>query len=174
MGSIMKPFIYVYHMVSRVLSIPSKFIKKSTDELQENLENSKLEKLRQESVVEEMLDLDQNFSGLGEQFHREVKPLTSYKYYMYDFNKKKVIGFFDAESESDVRGFLTAQGYEVLKVEKRKWWDVEIGGNGKLKAGSLAFSLTQLSTYIKAGIPLVDAVRILSKQASKKREKRVY
>ena len=174
MDSIMKPFIFVYHMVSKVLSIPSKFIKNSTDELQENLENSKLEKLRQESVVEEMPDLDQNFSGIGEQFHREVKPLTSYKYYMYDFNKKKVIGFFDAESESDVRGFLTAQGYEVLKVEKRKWWDVEIGGNGKLKAGSLAFSLTQLSTYIKAGIPLVDAVRILSKQASKKREKRVY
>ena len=38
----------------------------------------------------------------------------------------------------------------------------------------MAFALTQLSTYIKAGIPLVEAVQILSKQSTAAKEKRAY
>ena len=49
-----------------------------------------------------------------------------------------------------------------------------MGGNGKISSSSLAFALTQLSTYIRAGIPLVDGVRILSKQSSRANEKKAY
>jgi type IV pilus assembly protein PilC len=44
--------------------------------------------------------------------------------------------------------------------------DLNIGN--KIGAETLAFSLTQLSTYIKSGIPLADSVSILAKQATKK------
>ena len=97
-----------------------------------------------------------------------------HRYTVLDSNKKKITGIFEAESESDIRGFLTSQGYEVLKVEVKKPYDIEIGGNGPIKAGALSFALTQMSTYIKAGIPLVDSVRILAKQSRKPNEKRAY
>ena len=38
----------------------------------------------------------------------------------------------------------------------------------------MSFGLTQLSTYIKSGIPLVDAVKILAKQATKPAPKKAY
>ena len=59
------------------------------------------------------------------------------------------------------------QDYQVLEVKERSKFDIDIGGNGKLGASDLAFSLTQLSTYIKSGIPLADSVRILAKQTKK-------
>ena len=43
-----------------------------------------------------------------------------------------------------------------------------------LSKGDLSFALTQLSTYIKAGIPLVDSVRILAKQTEKVSKKKIY
>ena len=46
-------------------------------------------------------------------------------------------------------------------------------GSNKIKNDTLAFLLTQLATYIKAGIPLVDSVRILSKQTTKVNQKRI-
>ena len=54
-----------------------------------------------------------------------------------------------------------------MEVKERSKFDIDIGGNGKLGASDLAFSLTQLSTYIKSGIPLADSVRILAKQTKK-------
>ncbi len=182
----MKPFIMIYHIVSKVLSFPSKLIKKSSSEVEEKIENKKLEKSRQQSIVKNEVKKEQgqeqekkvidNFSGLApdDAKKQEDKQLITYRYTVLNSNKKKVTGIFDAESESDVKGFLTTEGYEVLKVEVKKPYDIELGGNGKIKVGALAFSLTQLSTYIKAGIPLVDAVRILSKQAVKPNEKRAY
>ena len=38
----------------------------------------------------------------------------------------------------------------------------------KIKTKELVFWLAQLSTYIKAGIPLTDAVKVLTKQTKNK------
>ena len=38
----------------------------------------------------------------------------------------------------------------------------------------LVFWLTQLSTYIKAGIPLMDAVKVLAKQDKRKKYQSLY
>ena len=44
-----------------------------------------------------------------------------------------------------------------------------LGGNRtRIKNKDLIFLLTQLSTYIKSGIPLVDALNILIRQVQKK------
>lgn len=169
MDNVMKPFIAIYHMVSKILSFPSKLLKKTSNSIVEDIEAKKIEKGIKKDTVETASD---NFEGLTKK--REEKPLISYRYTIMGANKRKETGLFDAESEGDVKGFFESQGYQVLKVEKKKSYDIEIGGNGPLKAGSLSFSLTQLSTYIKAGIPLVDAVRILARQSHKQNERRAY
>ena len=116
-----------------------------------------------------------NFEGITSKNHvQSNKPLIPYRYTVLNASNKKETGIFAAENESDVRNFLTAQGYQILKVEVKKFYDIELGGNGKLKTSALAFSLTQLSTYIKAGIPLVDAVRIIARQSRDPGEKKAY
>ncbi len=94
------------------------------------------------------------------------RPMLSFRYTIINGVGKKENGYFDAESPDDVRNFLTSLNYQVLDVKPRSVMDVEIGGT-KLKPSDLSFSLTQLSTYLKAGIPLADSVRILAKQSRK-------
>ena len=61
--------------------------------------------------------------------------------------------------------------YKVLKIETSKLIEFLYGPTsfnaGKFNNKDLIFWLTQLSTYIKSGIPLTDSMRILSKQMSK-------
>lgn len=103
---------------------------------------------------------------------RTVK-LNSYRYTIINTMNRKEQGTFDAEEEGEVRSYLESQGYQVLQIKLRSKFDVDIGGSS-LKAGDLSFSLTQLSTYIKSGIPLVDSMRILAKQTTKPAHKKLF
>lgn len=100
--------------------------------------------------------------------HREKikRPMIDYRYTIINGVGKKEQGTFEAESENDVRNFLMSLDYQVLDVKPRDKFDVDIG-TSKFSASDLSFSLTQLSTYLKAGIPLADSVRILAKQSKK-------
>ena len=99
--------------------------------------------------------------------HGRVKrPIHGYRYTIINGVGKKENGTFDAESENDVRSFLLSLNYQVLEVRERSKLDIDIGTT-RFSAGDLSFSLTQLSTYLKAGIPLADSVRILAKQSRK-------
>lgn len=178
METLMKPFIFIYHIVSSILSFPSKIL---NGKVEEGIETARMNiSKKNDSIKDEKSSGDpesetSNYENLKQKVpKRQTKPLIAYRYTVLDSNKKKITGIFEAESESDIRGFLTSQGYEVLKVEVKKPYDIEIGGNGPIKAGALSFALTQMSTYIKAGIPLVDSVRILAKQSRKPNEKRAY
>lgn len=179
MEIVLTPFIMIYHIVSKVLSIPSKLFKKTEEQIENarlNMSKGKNEvSVNNNETVSNTSVSNNNFQGIKSNMSgKQVAPLYPFKYTILNSNNKKVNGTFDAESESDVRAFLQSQGYQVLTVEMRKPYDIDIGGNGKIKAGALSFALTQLSTYIKAGIPLVDAVRILSKQTTKANEKKAY
>lgn len=178
MEILMKPFIFIYHVVSSILSFPSKIL---NGKVEEGIETARMNiSKKNDSIKDEKSSGNpesetSNYENLKQKVpKRQTKPLIAYRYTVLDSNKKKITGIFEAESESDIRGFLTSQGYEVLKVEVKKPYDIEIGGNGPIKAGALSFALTQMSTYIKAGIPLVDSVRILAKQSRKPNEKRAY
>lgn len=103
---------------------------------------------------------------------RSVK-LNSYRYSIINTMNKKEQGTFDAETEDEVRNYLESQGYQVLEIKLRSKFDVDLGG-ASFKAGDLSFSLTQLSTYIKSGIPLVDSMRILAKQTTKPAHKKIF
>ncbi len=105
---------------------------------------------------------------------KQQRPIRRFHYVIINNLGKKENGNFDAESADDVRNFLLTQEYQVLEVKERSKYDIDIGGNGRIKATDLAFTLTQLSTYIKSGIPLADSVRILAKQTSKPNLKKSF
>ncbi len=94
------------------------------------------------------------------------RPTYDYRYTIINAVGKKEQGTFEAESENDVRNFLLSQDYQVLEIKERSKFDIDIGST-KFNANDLSFCLTQLSTYLKSGIPLADSVRILAKQTSK-------
>ena len=105
---------------------------------------------------------------------RVARPVRRYRYTIINGVGKKEQGTFEAETEAEVRNFLQMQDYQVLEVKERSKSDIDIGGNGKISASDLSFSLTQLSTYLRAGIPLSDSVRILAKQSRKANLKHHY
>ncbi len=118
---------------------------------------------------------EENLKGI--ESHKRAKMnsnLYPFKYKAELENGKKVSGFFDAESVDDCKHFLEIQGYTNIVVEPRKNYDIEIVLNKKIKTSELAFDLTQLSTYIKAGIPLVEGVTILAKQTTSAASKNAY
>lgn len=120
----------------------------------------------QVGVTQSEVVLPDEASVLSDNRTKVKHPLKSYRYTIINGVGKKESGTFDAESENDVRNFLLGQDYQVLEIKERSKFDIDIGGN-KIGASDLAFSLTQLSTYIKAGIPLADSVKILAKQTRK-------
>ena len=97
---------------------------------------------------------------------KSSQPLKKYRYVVINSMGKKESGTFEAENESEVRNFLLLQDYKVVSVKLRPAYDIEINDYQRMKSKDLAFSLTQLSTYIKSGIPLVDAVKVLEKQST--------
>lgn len=112
--------------------------------------------------------------AIAEKRGKVARPVKNFRYTIINSMGKKENGTFDAESENDVRNFLLAQDYQVLSIAERSKYDIDIGGNGHIKAADLAFSLTQLSTYIRSGIPLADSVRILAKQTKRPNLKKSF
>lgn len=89
---------------------------------------------------------------------------------------QKVKGSVDAYTKDEVYNFLTNDGNQIVKLKATSgtnFLTMSIGGN-KIKYSDLAFILTQLSTYLKAGIPLIDSVKILEKQSVKAEQKRIF
>ena len=107
---------------------------------------------------------------------RSSKPVT-FRYKIRDEKGRISQDTFVGVSMADCNAFLVNQGYEVISIKTSKQIEFLYGqgsiGAKKLSMKDLIFWLTQLSTYIKSGIPLTDAMRILTKQmgkdASKKR-----
>ena len=103
---------------------------------------------------------------------------TTPKVYLFkvkDQNGKFINGKFTGFSKMDVNSFLLNEGYEVYSIENNKWIDFIFGESAMLpsrwKNKDLIFWLTQLSTYIKSGIPLTDSIKILMNQMGSKSKK---
>ena len=101
-----------------------------------------------------------------------------YEYIARDAEGKTVKGYFDAFSKVEVHSYLLSEGYEVYSIRTSRWIQLLHGSSGrtsniKVKAKDLIFMLTQLSTYIKAGIPLVESLKILSNQYHKRAYKKL-
>lgn len=119
-----------------------------------------------------LLDLD------GKDAEKSASKIM-YKYVAKDPNGKIVKGYFPAYSKVEVHSFLLSEGNEVYSIETNKWIRLLYGDGSslnkkKIKTKDLIFFTTQLSTYVKAGIPLVESLRILSRQYKNKDYSRIF
>lgn len=100
-----------------------------------------------------------------------------YRYKVRDKKGNITDGKLDALSKLDVHSFLMNQGYDVLSIEEDQLFN-QLGlvqlTTRQMREKDLNFFLTQLSTYIKAGIPLIDSINILAKQARDKKTRNLY
>ena len=101
-----------------------------------------------------------------------------YEYVAKDPDGKIVKDYFDAFSKVEVHSFLLNEGYEVYSIRTSKWIKLLHSNystnKARVKTSDLIFFLSQLSTYIKAGIPLADSLQILSRQYKNKNYKRIF
>ena len=106
------------------------------------------------------------------------KKKKRYSYKVKDNTGKTVSDYFDAESEVEVQSFLSSQGYNVVEIKEDKLSGslglVLVSTRKKMRLKDLVFFLTQLSTLIKAGIPLVESMAILSRQTKDKHIRMIY
>ncbi|MGM9834232.1 MAG: type II secretion system F family protein [Bacilli bacterium] len=113
--------------------------------------------------------------GSEEGTKRQSKP-TTYRYKIRDEKGRIVQDTFVGVSMADCNAFLLNQGYEVISIKTSKKIEFLYGqssiGAKKLSTKDLIFWLTQLSTYVKSGIPVTDAMRILAKQMNKDASKK--
>jgi len=116
------------------------------------------------------------------EFGKTNKPknvkLIRFKYKVKDMDGKLIESFFDAETQVDVQSFLLNKGYEIISITEDKLSTslglTSMSSSRKMNAKDLNFFLTQLSTYIKSGIPLVESMEILSRQAKRKSIQMLY
>ena len=102
---------------------------------------------------------------------------VTWEYVAINQSGKKVKGYFDAYSRLDVQSFLLGEGLVAYSIRTSKLIQTlhgKIGSNNaRIKNKDLIFLLTQLSTYIKSGITLVDSLNILIRQVKKRSYKNV-
>lgn len=130
-------------------------------------QNKKLEVMRQNLLV--------NLQNEGS-VRSDVPRVFQYK----ARNKEGKIetGTINGFSKLDVNTFLIQEGYIVYDIKTSKTIDFFYGESSafavKMSNKDLLFWLTQLSTYIKSGITLTEAVKILNNQMQKKKKYRKY
>ena len=103
--------------------------------------------------------------------------MKRFKYKIKDATGKIVESYFDAEAKVDVEAFLLNRGYEVISIEEDKLstnLGLAASANRRMRTKDLNFFLTQLSTYVKSGIPLMDSMEILSRQSKNKNTQMLY
>ena len=112
-----------------------------------------------------------DFSNEEDEKENKGKRIT-WEYIAINEKGKKIKGYFDAFSRLDVQSFLLGEGLAVYSIRTNKLIQTlhgKMGGNKtKIKNKDLIFMLTQLSTYIKSGITLVDSLNIVIRQTQKK------
>ena len=100
-----------------------------------------------------------------------------YKYTAKNPKGKIETGKFQGYSKLDVHSYLLSEGYEVYEIKaysKANIFNTDLSLTRPMKKSLLIFYLTQLSTYLKAGIPIVDSIKILENQAKRKSEQTIW
>ena len=115
--------------------------------------------------------LNEQFSDKNNQAARLSHPLV-FDYMARNPKGELEKGKIEALSRVDVHSFLLAEGYEVYDITAAKAKRNII--TYKMKKNRLIFYLSQLSAYLKSGIALADAVKILDEQSKKVNEKKAW
>ena len=133
------------------------------------LKNTKFMKKKIAKLEKEKLNLYKELEGDGKIRSKESRV---FRFTAKNPEGKLETGIVSGFSKLDINTFLVQDGYDVYKIESNKTIDFLYGQTSilapKLKSKDLLFWLTQLSTYLKSGIPLADSIRILNQQMNKK------
>ena len=152
------PFIFIYHVVHYILLSPKRILNYAYTgvlSVVDKLSRGKVSKRREEKAKEDSAIMEvesmMNASKIAskEKLVIDKEPMISFRYKIKGSNGKIINGTFEGPSVDEVRMFLQNEGYEVLEVVPRKFYDIDINIGGKFTAADLSFSLTQLSTYLK-------------------------
>lgn len=117
------------------------------------------------------------------EFEKSVKEkkavkLTRFKYKVKNSDGKIEESYFDAPKRVDVESFLLSKGSQIISIEEDKLSTslglANVTSARKMNSKDLNFFLMQLSTYVKSGIPLVESMEILSRQAKNKNTQMLY
>lgn len=157
--------------LKKVKAVPNKIIQS----LKKSYENSLLYKNNKNKKDKNRQILLINFDG-EDAVKSEQKQV--YEYVGKNAEGKIVKDYFPAFSRVEVHSFLLSEGFEVYSIKTSKWINLfhKTAGNtiAKFKTKDLIFFLTQLSTYIKAGIPLVESLKILSRQFKNRNYQKLF
>lgn len=115
--------------------------------------------------------LNEQFSDKNNQAARLSHPLV-FDYMARNPKGELERGKIESLSRVDVHSFLLAEGYEVYDITAAKAKRNII--TYKMKKNRLIFYLSQLSAYLKSGIALAEAVKILDEQSKKVNEKKAW
>ena len=116
-------------------------------------------------------DLEKKKEQLQIKLQQEKNTDTKYHIYKYiakNKDNKFISGTILGKNLHDINAYLTNDDLEVYDIKTSFiidafYKDTNIGGS-KISNKNLVFWLTQLSTYLKAGMTLTDSVKITSKQ----------
>lgn len=154
-----------------IIAIPSNWIKKAKGSFNNSAVKKQMSKEKDVNRQALLIDFE------GTDADKEAKKVM-WEYVCKTAEGKTVKGYFAAYSRLEVHSFLMSEGMTVYSIRTNKWIQTmysSVNGNGaKLKKKDLVFFLTQLSTYIKSGIPLVDAMSILTRQFKNKNYQRMF
>lgn len=99
-----------------------------------------------------------------------------YYYYGTDKNGKKIKGMMSATNKMTLHNFLASEGIDVYQVKKAGMANflkkIGLEQEREMSHKDLIFWLTQVCTYLKAGLTLNDTIHIMMQQASKDKEKK--
>lgn len=177
--SISNFFSFIYSKIKNSLKNTVEFIKA----LPKKIANYFIKKWNNLSLVKyyrnkrdrdlEVLFIDKNSKDAE---RSEVK--QTYRYLARNKDGRLIKGYFSALSKLDTHSYLLDEGYEVYKIETNKWINFVHGESRtlrvKMRYKDLIFWLTQISTYVKSGIPLTDAIKILAKQDKRRKYQKIY
>lgn len=129
----------------------------------------------------EALELEAKKAVLDEQFKDKKNNTSRFeKPLIFNYIAKNKAGeieksSIEALSRVDVHSFLLAEGYEVYEITAAKTsGSINIGLKYEIKRSRLIFYISQLSAYLKSGIVLAEAVKILEEQTKKKKDKKIW
>lgn len=177
-------FVYLYNSTSWKLD---KAYKRTKEALGPHEDDGYDNKKKKEKVynysAKTLAKLEQEYQALLQDLQTtgatRSKEVNVYYFKVRDKQGKIITGTMNGLSKLDINSFLVNEGYTVYSIKTSPMinflFKESSFGSPKMNTKELIFWLTQLSTYLKAGITLNDAVKILSKQmASKKSKARAF
>ncbi|MCX7928035.1 MAG: type II secretion system F family protein [Candidatus Omnitrophica bacterium] len=94
--------------------------------------------------------------------------MSTYQYTAKDRNGRSVIGVIEATNEQEAVVALQNKMLVVISIKSIKTKGIKTATKGKIKLDDLVVFSRQLATMIDSGIPLVQALGILSEQVENK------